>query len=150
MFPFLKMIAFLPVLFENLPWRTFQEETIRLLRLGCFFKTTCFPFPPQICTCLATTQHTTTSTSWCAAPVTRSSSRRSSSPTAVSGLLHWPMSNTREEPCPVVWPWVCLSPRPWVNPPGFCLGFQADCLRGSPLAKMFGAVGAPDRKHPVA
>lgn len=49
-----------------------KKKPSNLLRLGCFFKTTRFPFPPQICTCSATTQHTTTSTSWCAAPVTRS------------------------------------------------------------------------------
>uniref|UniRef100_A0A8D1AM42 Ataxin 7 like 1 n=1 Tax=Sus scrofa TaxID=9823 RepID=A0A8D1AM42_PIG len=73
----------------------------------------------EVCTCLATTQHTTTSTSWCAVPVTRSSSRRSSSPTVGRRL---PL---------VVWPRVCLSPRPWVN-----------FSRGSASAPRLTALGA--------
>lgn len=50
----------------------------------------------------------------------------------------------------MVWPWVCLEPEALGESPlGFCLGFQADCLRGSqdsPPAKMFGAVGGTRQK----
>lgn len=88
MFPLVEIIASPPVSFQKLSLRKFQEDTVHLLRLNCFFKKILFSFPPQICTYLATTQHMTTSVSSCAVPVIRSSSPRSSSRTAVSGLLH--------------------------------------------------------------
>lgn len=108
MLPVVKVIDFLCVSFKNL---SFEE----IPRRNCIpSETYLLLFPPQICTYLATIQHMMTSIWWCAVPAIRSSSRRSSSRTAVSGLLHLVDAWAANDPgLPAGWPCVCFSPRLW-------------------------------------
>lgn len=72
------------------------ERKLGLLSLHDLLKNPVF-LSPQICTYSATTPHTTTSTSWCAAPAIRPSSHRFSRRTAVSGP---PRPRRRPSPAP--------------------------------------------------